>query len=381
MSSRGSIDIVFIGLAITSSWGNGHASTYRSLLRGLHDRGHRVLFLERDQVWYAANRDAPQLPYCETQLYADTDDLRARFAARVRDADAVIVGSYVEDGAQVCDWVLEHADGVRAFYDIDTPVTLSCLRTDGCTYLRARHIPEFDLMLSFTGGPVLQQLEAAYGAQRAMPLYCSVDIDQHRAAETGCANDLDLGYLGTYSADRQPTLEQLLNETARQLPRRRFAVVGAQYPPDLSWPPNVQRIEHLPPGEHPQFYARQRYTLNVTRADMRRWGYSPSVRLFEAAACATPIISDDWPGLEQFLTPGEEILIAQCTSEVVGYLEDVPEARRRQIADRARERVLSNHSGRRRALELEDYLEMARGGTQQAVPRRSPLTAASLGGG
>jgi spore maturation protein CgeB len=353
-----SIDIVFIGLAITSSWGNGHATTYRSLLSGLHQRGHRILFLERDQPWYACHRDAPQLECCDTQLYVDADDLRTRFAERIRTADAVIVGSYVADGREICDWVLEQANGVRAFYDIDTPVTLAALRSDTCEYLRADQIPQFDLMLSFTGGPTLQRLEACFGARRARPLYCSVDVEQYSPQLT--PKSFALGYMGTYSADRQPGLERLLNETAQRLPKHRFTVAGAQYPTHLQWPPNVQRIDHLPPHEHAAFYGRQQFTLNLLRADMRKAGYSPSVRLFEAAACGTPIISDPSPGLEEVLVPGSEILLARDSDEVIGYLEQMSSGERRRIASAARERVLNAHSSAHRAAELERYLVGAR---------------------
>ncbi len=353
-----SIDIVIVGLAITSSWGNGHATTYRSLIKGLHQLGARVLFLERDQPWYADNRDAPRSPYCETQLYSDLDDLRRRFAARVQSADAVIVGSYVQDGRAVCDWVLEHACGVRAFYDIDTPVTLARLRTDECDYLRADQIPSFDLMLSFTGGPILEQLESRFGARRAAPLYCSVDVDAYRPQAV--QQSIDLGYMGTYSPDRQPGLETLLNAPARELSSRGFLVVGAQFPRSLQWPRNVRRVEHLAPSEHARFYSQQRYTLNVTRSDMRRAGYSPSVRLFEAAACGTPIISDDWPGIAEVLTPGQEILIAAGASDVIRILEEVSESDRQRMARAARERVLAAHSGAQRAAELERLLDAAR---------------------
>lgn len=353
-----STDIVVVGLAITSSWGNGHATTYRSLLKGLHRRGHRVLFLERDQPWYAENRDAPRPDYCETQLYSDLPDLRSRFGDRVRSADAVIVGSYVPEGSDVCAWVLEHAGGVRAFYDIDTPVTLARLGSDTCDYLHADQIPRFDLMLSFTGGPTLDRLESRFGARCARALYCSVDVDQYRPQPV--SRNIELGYMGTYSADRQPGIETLLNEPARRMPERAFAVVGAQYPEDLSWPPNVTRVDHLAPSDHPTFYSRQRYTLNVTRADMRRAGHSPSVRLFEAAACGTPIISDDWPGLDEVLAPQEQILIAADAADVVRYLEDISDAQRTRIASAARERVLSEHSSSHRARELEEYIELAR---------------------
>lgn len=353
-----STDIVLIGLAITSSWGNGHATTYRSLVKGLHQRGYRVLFLERDQPWYAQHRDAPRSEHWDTQLYCDLADLKSRFAERVRSADAVIVGSYVPEGSHVCAWVLENARGVRAFYDIDTPVTLTNLRTDACDYLRADQIPEFDLLLSFTGGPTLQRLESLFGARCARALYCSVDVDQYRPQ--ALRKDLELGYMGTYSADRQPGIDTLLSEPARRMPERTFAVVGAQYPESLMWPPNMMRIEHLPPSEHPSFYSRQRYTLNVTRADMRRAGHSPSVRLFEAAACGTPIITDDWPGLDEMLSPHEQVLIARDAADVVRYLGEITDSQRDRIAGAARERVLAEHSSAHRARELEEYIESAR---------------------
>lgn len=362
---RRSDEIVFIGLSITSSWGNGHASTYRSLIHGLHRRGHKVLFLERDQPWYASNRDAPILPYCQSRLYTDLEELRARFTPRIRAAAAVIVGSYVDDGRRVCDWVLDHAGGVKAFYDIDTPVTLEKLRDDSCEYLRASQVPEFDLMLSFTGGPILQRLEREFGAKAARALYCSVDVDQHQPK--GVRRDIELGYLGTYSDDRQPALEQLLNETARRLPKRRFAVVGAQYPSQLMWPKNVQRVDHMTPGSHAQFYGRQRFTLNLTRADMRKAGYSPGVRLFEAAACGTPIISDEWVGLDEVLEPGKEILLARSTDDVIRHLDSIGDEQAQQIADAARARICAEHSSDHRAEQLENYLGAARGADRRSV--------------
>ena len=368
------MNIIFIGLAITSSWGNGHATTYRSLIKGLHRQGHRVTFLEQDQPWYADNRDAPALPYCETSLYENVDDLRARFAASIEHADAVIVGSYVQSGAAVIDWVLNEAHGVRAFYDIDTPVTLSCLRGDACEYLRANQIEAFDLMLSFTGGPTLTKLVDIYRAKRAAALYCSVDTEIYHPREM--RKDVELGYMGTYSADRQPGVEMLLNEPARSLPERRFMVVGAQYPKALSWPSNVHRAEHLPPARHPEFYGRQRWTLNITRADMRAAGHSPSVRLFEAAACGTPIVSDAWPGIDDVLEPGEEVMIARSSDEVVQLLRDIDADRARRIAESARERVLSAHSSERRAQELVMYLQEARRGA--APVRDRALKVATL---
>ena len=355
------LEIVILGLSITSSWGNGHATTYRGLVRELAGRGHRVLFLEHDVPWYAAHRDLPRPPYGTTELYRDLADLDRRFRSRVRKAGAVILGSYVRQGEAVADWVLGHARGVTAFYDIDTPVTLAKLARGDYEYLHPRQIPRFDLYLSFTGGPTLDRLEDELGARRALPLFCSCDPALYFPADNpeDQAPSWDLGYLGTYSDDRQPAVEALLLEPARRLPDRRFALAGPGYPPETAWPANVDRFEHLPPGDHRAFYNRQRYTLNVTRADMRRAGYSPSIRLFEAAACGTPIVSDAWPGLETFFEPGREILLAATPDDVERILRDVPEAERRRIGRRARRRVLAEHTAAHRAATLESCLRQA----------------------
>ncbi len=358
MSAPGSgLDLLVLGLSITSSWGNGHATTYRGLVRELVRRGHRVLFLERDVPWYAANRDLRHPPFGEVELYRSLAELDRRFRARLAACDAAILGSYVPDGVAVGEWVLEHARGAAAFYDIDTPVTLAKLARGDHEYLHPQLIPCFDLYLSFTGGPTLTRLERELGARRALPLYCSCDPRLHFPEAR--KPRWELGYLGTYSADRQPSIERLLVAPARRLAGRRFAVAGPGYPPEVSWPPNVERFEHLPPGEHRAFYNRQRFTLNVTRADMLRAGYSPSVRLFEAAACGVPVVTDDWPGLEEFFTPGEEILVARSAAEVEAILCDIRETERRGIGRRARERVLAEHTAARRAETLESYLQAA----------------------
>ncbi len=362
--------IVILGLTITSSWGNGHATTFRGLVRGLARRGHSVLFLERDKPWYADHRDLPVPPYGETQLYAGLEELSHRWAAAIRAADLVIVGSYVPDGIAVGALVQRLAGGVTAFYDIDTPVTLAALDEDACGYLTPELLRGFDLYLSFTGGPTLQHLERTLGAPMARALYCSADPEVHRP-DPAAVPAWDLGYLGTYSADRQPVVDQLLCRAARAWDAGRFVVAGPQYPDGLSWPGNVERIEHLAPDQHRAFYAAQRYTLNVTRADMVRRGYSPSVRLFEAACCGVPIISDWWAGLDGFFRPGQEILIADSTEDVLAAIRALSEDRRRAMAAAARARVLGAHTGDHRAAELEAYFAeavQACSGERRAVP-------------
>jgi spore maturation protein CgeB len=346
--------LVILGLSITSSWGNGHATTYRGLVCELSARGHEVLFLERDMPWYAANRDLRSLSDSRIELYSSLQELKGRFAGEVRHADVVMVGSYVPEGVAVGEWVTATARGITAFYDIDTPVTLTKLARGDTEYLSAALVQRYALYLSFTGGPTLERLERQYGAPRARPLYCSVD--PHLYYPEPCEERWDLGYLGTYSLDRQSALDALLLDPARRWTQGRFVVAGAQYPPALAWPANVQRLEHLPPAEHRAFYNAQRLTLNITRADMVHTGYSPSIRLFEAAACATPIISDHWPGLETFFTPGKEILIARTAEEILHYLHELPESERVALGWRAHDRVLAEHTAAHRAAELEAYI-------------------------
>jgi spore maturation protein CgeB len=347
--------LVVLGLSLSSSWGNGHATTFRALLRAFAARGHDILFLERDVPWYAAHRDLGTPDYCELAFYQDVAGLAAWDDA-IRTADAVMVGSYVPDGIAVGRHVQRTAGGVTAFYDIDTPVTLAKLVRGDFEYLSPDLIPGYDFYLSFTGGPTLDLLEDRYGAPAARALYCSVDPALYQPVDL--PKRWDLSYLGTYSADRQPTLERLLLQVADAMPAHRFAVAGPQYPDTIAWPGNVERIDHVPPADHAAFYSASRFTLNVTRADMIAAGWSPSVRLFEAAACGTPIISDRWPGIEALFVPEHEILLAESANDVIAALHGErgdPDA----IAEAARDHVLSAHSAAHRAAELEAYLAEA----------------------
>ena len=344
--------IAVLGLTLSSSWGNGHDTTYRALLKGLANRGHSILFLERDQPWYSENRDLSRPSFCELAFYKSTGDLK-RYWREIAAADAVIVGSYIPDGIAVGQWVQQTATGATAFYDIDTPVTLAAMARGECEYLEPALVPGYGLYLSFTGGPVLRHIETMYGAKAARALFCAVDTDFYRPQT--CEPRFALGYLGTYSPDRQHALDCLLLDPAHAFPDRRFVVAGPKYPP-IVWPSNVTRIEHVPPADHPAFYGDCRFTLNLTRADMIRCGFSPSVRLFEAAACGSPIISDKWQGLDELFTPGEEILLTGSTSEVMEILSSVSEKQRVAIGRAARERILAHHTADVRAAELEAFL-------------------------
>lgn len=349
--------LVILGLSITSSWGNGHATIYRALVRALVRRGHEVLFLERDQPWYAEHRDLAFLPGCRIALYDGIEQLRQGFGAEIESADAVIVGSYVPDGIALGEWVTRAAGGATAFYDIDTPVTLDALALGECAYLDRELVPAYDAYLSFTGGPTLRGLERQYGAPRAVGFYCCVDPEEYFPEDQ--ATRWALGYLGTYAPDRQPSVERMLLDVARRRTNDAFVIAGPQFPGTERWPGNVRWIAHLPPGEHRAFYAAQRFTLNVTRAAMIERGWSPSVRLFEAAACGVPVISDRWPGMDEFFAPGTEILLADSTDEVNALLGDISPEEARAIGMRARARVCVAHTAAHRARQLEQLFQPA----------------------
>ena len=354
------------GLTISSAWANGHATPLRGLLRALHRRGHQVVFFERDVEYYARHRDLARPDFCELVLYADWPSVRRRAAQILHSSDVAIVTSYCPDGLAACRLVLDTPEILHAFYDLDTPVTLAALAADGLAvpsgahYLTPQLIPEFDFYLSFTGGPVLDTLTHVWGARRSAALCGSVDPEQHTRQfappdEFRCA----LGYLGTYASDRQASLEQLLFATAREREAERFCVVGSLYPPAIDWPLNVIRFEHLEPPRHPAFYSANRLTLSVTREAMREWGYSPSGRLFEAAACGTPVLTDRWPGLDEFFTPGVEILVADSSDDAAAAL-DLDDRELARIGAAARERTLEQHTGDARARELLAVCEATR---------------------
>jgi len=354
--------IVIYGLAITSSWGNGHATTYRSLCKALARRGHQIHFVEKNLEWFRDNRDLPHPEFCKVHLYADWEESERNLIRLSKDADAIVVGSYFPDAMATTGCLLESGYGPMVFYDIDTPITIAKLRADGrAGYIDAEQIPRFAAYLSFTGGPVLREIEERFGSPYAVPFYCSVDPELYRPKPVERQFECALSYLGTHAKDRQPKLMRFLNETAELMPESRFIVAGAQYPKETAWAKNVERIVHLSPPDHPSFYCSSKFTLNLTRDEMVSAGYSPSVRLFEASACGAAIISDYWKGLEHFLTPNEEVLLPSDAYEVSQILRTMSEQDRSRIGLNARERVLSEHTAAHRAIQFEQIISRCSG--------------------
>jgi spore maturation protein CgeB len=363
--------LVIFGLSITSSWGNGHATTFRALCQALNRRGHRIVFFEHNLEWYQNNRDLPHPPYCDVKLFEEWSQTLPLVRTELRDADVAMVGSYFPDGIAALEEMLSSRVPIKTFYDIDTPITVRNLKLHGLTdYLRREHLPDLDIYFSFTGGPMLDDLENSLGTPFAVPLYCSVDPEKYRELPRNAQFDCDMSYMGTYAPDRQPKIEELLCEPARRLPERKFIVAGPQYPESLEWPSSVERIIHLNPRHHAEFYCSSRMTLNVTRRDMIMAGYSPSVRLFEAAACAAVMVSDNWPGLDTFFAPGSEILLPTGSSDVERYITGYDEAELKRIGRAARERVLAWHTSDVRAREFEQAVEIASTRPRKALAER-----------
>jgi spore maturation protein CgeB len=361
--------LVIFGLSVSSSWGNGHATLWRGLCAAFARRGHRVVFFERDVPYYASHRDLYELPGGELILYEDWTGVLPLARRHLSDADVGLVTSYCPDGVPAADLVLDSPVPIHAFYDLDTAVTLDRLRSgQPVDYIGPRGLAEFDVVLSYCGGGALDGLRRELDVRRAVPLYGSVDPEVHRPAAPDERYRAALGYLGTYAPDRDEILRTLFVEPARLRPQERFVIGGSMYDGSFPWQSNIYFVRHVPPAEHPAFYCSARLTLNVTRRAMAETGFCPSGRLFEAAACGAPILTDSWPGLEQFFEPGREILTASTTAEAMDALERSPEELRR-IARLARERTLAEHSADARAAELEAALDFAwysRGQTQTA---------------
>ena len=357
----GRVHLVIFGLSISSSWGNGHATLWRSLVKAMLRRGHTVSFFERDVPYYASTRDIRELPPGgKLRLYSHLEEVGAEARLDLDDADLAICTSYCPDGPAACELILDSKAEVKAFYDLDTPVTLDGLRRGSTVeYIPARGLGDFDLVLSYTGGRALDELRDRLGARVVAPLYGSVDPETHCPVAAREEFRATLSYLGTYAADRQAALNELFLEPARALPEARFLIGGAQYPEEFPWAENIAFVQHLPPSLHPAFFCSGRATLNVTRRAMASYGYCPSGRLFEAAACGVPLLTDRWEGLETFFEPGGEILAVSSRDEVLEAIS-LPDEDLRGIARAARERTLSEHTGEHRVMELERVCETVR---------------------
>jgi spore maturation protein CgeB len=364
--------LLVFGLTISSSWGNGHATLWRGLCRALAVKGHRVVFFERDVPYYASTRDYTEIPGGELVLYSAWEDVCSRAACEINDADAAIVTSYCPDALAATRMIVDDGGPRAVFYDLDAPITLARLNAGETVDYIPGNLADFDLVLSYAGGSTLDQLRFRLGARQVEPLYGHVDPDIHHRVTPIESYRADLSYLGTFSSDRQSGLDALFLTPARERPEKRFVIGGAQYPTEFPWSKNIYFVRHLPPDEHPSFYSSSRVTLNLTRRAMAELGWCPSGRLFEAAACGVPVLSDEWPGLDTFFTPGIEILVSRGPEDTIKAL-DLGNTALRKIGEAARERVYAEHTSAHRASQLIQLLE-------PRSPRSAPPAAAAAWG-
>lgn len=330
-----------------------------------------VHFFEWDAPWYAEHRDLTEIEGGTLSLYPDWNSVLPEARRQVEDADVAMVTSYCPDAIAATELVLSSRAGVRCFYDLDAGVTLNRLaKGEPVEYIGERGLRDFDLVLTYTGGRAMEELRSRLGARNVAPLYGSVDPEVHYRVEPQEHYRADLSYLGTFAEDRQAALEALFIEPARRLPERRFVMGGAMYPHEFPWTKNVFFVRHLPPEEHPAFYSSSRLTLNVTRRAMAAMGCCPPARIFEAAACGTPALTDRWDGIEYFFKPGSEILLADRTEDAMAAIElggdDLA-----KLGARARERALDQHTAAHRVIELENIL----GSVDSAAPRAESVEA------
>jgi spore maturation protein CgeB len=345
------LKIVFIA-RIEPQCSDKSVSACRRLAAALTGRGHRLLILERN----GKRKHEPPL-LAQTVFYDSVKDLKERFAPAIRSADFVMVSSNVPEGATIGDWLTQIAQGATAFYDLNTPLTLSKLERGESECISRSLIGRYQLYLSLTGGPLLELIQRYYGAPLVRPLYGSVDTSAFYPERAKAK--WDLGYAGNFDEDRLPGIDELLLEPARHWTGGHFALAGHGFLKTSDWPGNAKRLGEIAAGKERAFYNAQRFTLNVTGADMIEAGFSPSLQIFEAAACGTPIISDYWEDLETFFAPDEEILFARSAEEVLDILRGIGEDERLRIGDNARHRILQEHSAEQRVLELEAHVSEA----------------------
>ncbi len=360
--------LVVFGLTASSTWGNRHATLWRGLARALAAQGHALEFFEKDQPWYATHRDVTDLPGGALRIYRDLREIETSAREAVDGADVAMVTSYCPDALEATELVLASRARLKLFYDLDPGVTAAQLRSgEPVPWVGPRGLADFDLVLSFTGGRALGLLREALGARRTAPLHASVDPAIHRPSPPGPAFRGDLSYLGTWAPSRQAGVEMLFVGPAARMPERTFVLAGSMYDDTFPWRANIRYVRHLEPALHSAFFCSSPLTVNVTRAEMAALGDCPSPRLFEAAACGVPVVSDWFEGLDAFFEPGEEILVARTLEDAIEAVA-TPREELAWIGRRARDRALSEHTAEARARQLVAFCEAAARGAGLELP-------------
>jgi spore maturation protein CgeB len=349
------VRIAIFGSSLVSSYWNGAATYYRGIVRSLAERGHEVVFLEPDAYERQQHRDLEDPPWAEVVVWDPTPERARELVRSVAGHDVVVKAS----GVGVLDEELEHAVAAlagptRVFWDVDAPATLARLEDDPEDALR-RLVPQYDLVFTYGGGDAVVERYLALGARDCMPIYNAVDPETHHPAEPDGRFEADLVFLGNRLPDRERRVEEFFLAAAERAPERSFVLGGSGWS-DKPLPANVRLLGHVGTGEHNALNSTPLAVLNVTRDSMVANGWSPATRVFEAAGAGACLITDAWPGIELFLEPDREVLVARDGDEVAAHVETLEPERARAVGAAALERVLREHTYAQRAEQVEKIL-------------------------
>jgi spore maturation protein CgeB len=350
--------ICFFGSSLVSSYWNGAATYYRGVLKALAALGHEIAFFEPDAFERQSHRDISDPEWARVIVYPATPEGWQRsLQVAARSADLLVKAS----GVGVFDRELETAvvetptRARRVYWDVDAPATLDEIAADPFHHLR-KAIPSYDLVFTYGGGaPVVKAYRGA-GARECVPIYNALDPAHHFPVEPASQFASDLGFLGNRLPDRETRVDAFFLAAAKRLPSKHFLLGGSGWE-TKDVPPNVERTGHVGTKDHNAFFCSSLATLNVNRESMARYGYSPPTRIFEAAGAGACLITDRWKGIDLFLEPNREVLVAADGDEVAAHLEGLTLASAREIATRARRRILAHHTYAQRALQVHEVLE------------------------
>ncbi len=352
--------IAFYGSSLLSSYWNGAATYYRGMLSALARHGHAITFYEPDAYDRQANRDIESPNYAKVVVYPATDEAVRRVIAEASAADVVVKAS----GVGVFDDLLvegvaaaAHAHAVAIFWDVDAPASLAEMQRQPDHPIRVS-LPRYDMVLTYGGGPPVIEAYEALGARRCVPVYNALDPTMHFRVAPEPRFACDLVFLGNRLPDREARVEHFFLEPAAATPDRDFLIGGSGWG-DKAMPPNLRSLGHVSTRDHNALNSSARAVLNISRESMAATGYSPATRVFEAVGAAACLITDAWVGLELFLKPDEEVLVARDGADVARHLAALTADRARRIGEAARRRVLAEHTYARRAAEVDALLREA----------------------
>ena len=353
-----SLDIAFFGSSLVSAYWNGAATYYRGIIRALHERGHRITFYEPDAFGRQQHRDLPDPDWATVVVYPENAGEALRAVDQATGADLVVKAS----GVGAFDELLERAvlaarrpGSLVAFWDVDAPATLDRVDGNPSDPFRAL-VPEYDLIFTYGGGDPVVHAYERLGARRCVPVYNALDPATHHPMPPDPRFEGTLGFLGNRLPDREDRVEEFFLRPAGSRPEGTFVLGGSGWG-DRPLPANVRYMGHVYTRDHNAFNCTPEAVLNVSRESMARYGFSPPTRVFEAAGAGACLITDAWEGIELFLEPGSEVLVAADGEEVAAHLERLTPTRARAIGDRARRRIIEHHTYARRAAQVEAVLE------------------------